>query len=233
MNIDFSLALIWFAAFLFSTTVHEAMHAFAAWKLGDPTAYNGGQVSLSPVPHVVREPIGMVVLPLVTSLMQGWAIGWASCPYDPVWAERYPKRAAIMAAAGPAGNLLVGLTAFILIKVGLLTGLLVAPEHVDFDSIVVLAGGSGPSFITSLLSVFVVMNVFLAAFNLLPVPPLDGAAVFTIALPERLALQLRSFYASSMTSLLGMLVAWRVFPMVTGPLFSAVLKLVYPDLEYS
>lgn len=231
MHIDFGTALIWFTAFLFSTTVHEAMHAFAAWRLGDPTAYNGGQVSLSPVPHVAREPIGMVVLPLLTSLTQGWAIGWASCPYDPVWAERYPKRAAVMAAAGPLGNVLVGLVAFIAIKVGLMAGWFVAPDHVSFDSIVELA--SGPSFITSLLSVFVVMNAFLAAFNLLPLPPLDGAAVFTIALPEATALRLRGLYRNPSLSLIGMLVAWKVFPFVTGPIFSTVLRIVYPEFSYS
>jgi Zn-dependent protease len=232
VDIDFPNALIWFVAFLFSTTVHEAMHAFAAWKLGDPTAYNGGQVSLSPAPHVAREPIGMVVLPLLTSLTHGWAIGWASCPYDPVWAERYPKRAAIMAAAGPAGNLLVGLVAFILIKVGLLAGLFAAPDTVTFDSIVEFSD-LGPSFVTSLLSVFVVMNAFLAAFNLLPLPPLDGAAVFSVALPERHALKLRALYSNQMMSMVGLLVAWQVFPMVTDPLFTVVLKVVYPDQSYS
>ena len=231
MTIDIASALIWFTAFLFSTTVHEAMHAFAAWRLGDPTAYNGGQVSLSPVPHVAREPLGMVVLPLLTSVTQGWAIGWASCPYDPVWAERYPKRAAIMAAAGPAGNLLVALAALVLIKAGLLAGLLVAPNHASFDSIVELAGG--PSFITGLLSVFVVMNVFLAVFNLLPLPPLDGSAVFTIFLPEEYALRLRNLYRNPSMSLVGMLVAWKVFPAVVGPLFGAVLRVVHPGLSYS
>src|SRR4029434_1793073 len=105
MTSDFATGLFWFASFLFSTTVHEAMHALAAWRLGDPTAYNGGQVTLSPAPHVARDPVGMLLVPLVTSVTQGWAIGWASCPYDPVWARRYPGRSALMAAAGPAGNL--------------------------------------------------------------------------------------------------------------------------------
>jgi len=58
--------LLWFIAFLFSTTVHEAMHALAALRGGDPTAYLGGQVSLSPLPHIRREPIGMLVVPLLT-----------------------------------------------------------------------------------------------------------------------------------------------------------------------
>src|SRR5918993_2870272 len=132
MQIDFANGFIWFTAFLFSTTVHEAMHALAAWRLGDATAYNGGQVSLSPVPHVTREPIGMLVLPLLTSLTQGWAIGWASCPYDPQWAERYPKRAAAMAAAGPIGNFLIALAALLALRSGLVMGLFIAPETVSF-----------------------------------------------------------------------------------------------------
>jgi Zn-dependent protease len=87
MEADIATGFIWFVAFLFSTTVHEAMHAFVAWKGGDSTAYHGGQVSLSPIPHIRREPIGMLVVPLLTSLTQGWAMGWASAPYDPVWAS--------------------------------------------------------------------------------------------------------------------------------------------------
>src|SRR6476469_10954504 len=107
---------LWFVAFLFSTTVHEAMHALVALRGGDPTAYHGGQVSLSPIPHIRREPIGMLLVPLFTALTQGWAMGWASAPYDPVWAERHPKRAALMAAAGPAGNFIIAGIAFVLIK---------------------------------------------------------------------------------------------------------------------
>src|ERR1051325_10402185 len=104
---------LWFLAFLFSTTVHEAMHAMAALRGGDPTAYHGGQVSLSPIPHIRGEPIGMLIVPLLTALTQGWAIGWASTPYDPRWAAHYPKRAALMAAAGPAGNLLIAAVALV------------------------------------------------------------------------------------------------------------------------
>jgi len=104
--------LLWFAAFLFSTTVHEAAHALAALRGGDPTAYLGGQVSFSPLPHIRREPVGMLIVPLLTAFTNGWAVGWASTPYDPVWAAHYPRRAATMAAAGPAGNLLIATVAF-------------------------------------------------------------------------------------------------------------------------
>src|SRR3954469_18963270 len=76
-------ALTFFAVFLFSTTLHEAAHAWAALKGGDPTAYHGGQVSLDPLPHIRREPLGMLVLPLLTALTTGWPMGFASAPYDP------------------------------------------------------------------------------------------------------------------------------------------------------
>ena len=233
MQIDFATGFIWFAAFLFSTTVHEAMHAFAAWRLGDPTAYHGGQVSLSPAPHVRREPIGLRVLPVLTSVTQGWAIGWASCPYDPYWAARYPKRAGIMAAAGPAGNLALATAAFACLKLGLAAGWFVAPEHVSFDSVVEWAAAGAPSFVTSARSVLLVMNAFLCVFNLLPLPPLDGAAVLNAILPDRHAQALRELQTNAMMSMVGLFVAWQVFPFVTDPLFAALLRLLHPLEFYS
>jgi Zn-dependent protease len=232
-EVDIGLGLIWFLAFLFSTTVHEAMHAFAAWRLGDSTAYQGGQVTLNPAPHVAREPIGMVVLPLLTSLTQGWAIGWASCPYDPSWARRYPGRAAIMAAAGPAGNLLIAIVAFATIRIGLAAGWFIAPERVSFDSLVEMANGGGTTFVSTFLSIFLVMNVFLCAFNLLPLPPLDGSAILEGILPERQATQLREFQSNGMMSMVGLLIAWKVFPFVTAPLFIFLLRLLHPYDSYS
>ena len=232
MELDLATGILWFIAFLFSTTVHEAMHALAAWRMGDPTAYRGGQVSLNPVPHIRREPIGMLVLPLLTSFTQGWAIGWASAPYDPLWAARYPTRAALMAAAGPVGNLVIATAALVLLKVGLLAGWFIAPNRVGFDSLVELASG-GPTFVTSLLSILLVMNVFLCAFNLLPLPPLDGSAVLSGVLPRRQAAALDSLVSNPMMSLVGLLIAWRVFPIITSPLFAAILRLVHPSQTYS
>ena len=230
-GIDFLTAFIWFASFLFSTTVHEAMHAFAAWRLGDPTAYHGGQVSLSPVPHVRREPIGMLVLPLITSFTQGWAIGWASAPYDPYWAARYPKRAAMMAAAGPVGNFLIAFAAFALLRGGLEAGWFTAPDRVRFESLVELASG-GPSVMTTLLSVLLVQNVFLGVFNLLPLPPLDGASVLRGFANRRVAEVFDSLSSNAAFSIVGLIVAWRVFPMFAGRLFFVVLAALHPDVTY-
>jgi len=228
MGVDLATGFIWFVAFLFSTTVHEAMHALVAWKGGDPTAYHGGQVSLSPIPHIRREPIGMLVVPLLTSMTQGWAMGWASAPYDPVWAERHPQRAALMAAAGPAGNFALAFVALVLIKAGLLAGIFVAPPSANFSRVVVSAAAGNADFAATLLSVMLMLNVILGTFNMLPLPPLDGGSVFSIFLPEDLGRRLRQLQQNGAFSMIGLVVAWRVFPYLIGPLFSAVLQLVHP-----
>jgi Zn-dependent protease len=229
---DPATGFLWFLAFLFSTTVHEAMHAWAALKGGDPTAYHGGQVSLSPVPHIQREPIGMLVLPLLTALTQGWAIGWASAPYDPYWAARYPKRAAVMAAAGPIGNLLLAAVAFALLKLGLAWGWFVAPTRVSFDGVVQATSSGTPEFVAALLSIFLMLNVILFAFNLLPLPPLDGAAVITLALSRDDAVRLQTFTSQPWIQIVGIAIAWKFFPLLTGPLFALVLTLLHPGEAY-
>src|ERR1700730_18591085 len=95
---------VWYVAFLFSTTCHEAAHALVAKLGGDDTAASGGQVSLNPVPHIQREPWGMVVIPILSFIFTRGMIGWATAPFDPHWERRYPRRAALMELAGPAAG---------------------------------------------------------------------------------------------------------------------------------
>ena len=132
--------IVWYVVFVISVTVHEAAHATVAYLGGDPTAYKGGQVSLNPVPHMRREPIGMLVVPLLTAISNGWPIGWASAPYDPRWEQQHPRRAAWMAAAGPGANLALALLALIGLKIGLATGAFYAPDSVGMAQLV--AAGS-------------------------------------------------------------------------------------------
>ena len=89
-----TLGLIWFIVFLFSTTFHEAGHALVARWGGDPTA--SGQITLNPLPHIEREKFGMVVVPILSYLLSGGMMGWASAPYDAFWAAQHPRRAALM-----------------------------------------------------------------------------------------------------------------------------------------
>jgi len=232
----FEALVFWFPAFLFSVTVHEAAHAWAALRGGDPTAYHGGQVSLNPLPHIRRSPVGMLVVPLITSLTQGWTMGWASAPYDPAWAERYPRRAAWMAAAGPAGNLVLAALAFMLLFAGLASGVFVPPAAVHFGHLAEaapgLAAGVAWSVVAKLLSVLLVLNSILFAFNLLPAPPLDGAVVFTLALPEDAARRFRKLASSQAAGLIGIMVAWKAFPFLVNPLFRLLVGLLYPG-QYS
>ncbi len=228
--------LFWFVAFLFSTTVHEAAHAWAAMLGGDRTAYLGGQVSLSPIPHIRREPIGMLVVPLLTAATQGWAMGWASAPYDPYWADRYPKRAAWMAAAGPAGNFCLAILSWLLLRIGLMSGFFAAPNSVSINHLVDPVGGGAGSlaaFLGQALSVLLMENVILGTFNLIPLPPLDGSAAIGVFLPAKAAHSVHRLARSPQFSLVGLLVAWQIFPKVSSPLFSLVIRLVHPGVSYS
>src|SRR6202047_4951439 len=113
---------IWYVAFLFSTTCHEAAHAYVAKRGGDETAAEGGQVSLNPLPHIRREPFGMVLIPLLSYFISRSMIGWASAPFDPLWERRNPRRAGWMALAGPAANFTLMILAAIGLRVGMQGG---------------------------------------------------------------------------------------------------------------
>jgi Zn-dependent protease len=228
----FHALVFWLPAFLFSTTVHEAAHAWVAWRLGDPTAYLSGQVSLSPWPHVRRSPVGMLVIPVLTSLTQGWTMGWASAPYDPAWADRYPRRAALMALAGPLGNLVIALGAFALLRMGLAIGMFEAPHVLGVQHLVsnalpvdrMLLG----DFLAEGLSVLLALNVLLLVFNLLPFPPLDGASVVALVLPSHASRSLRRAIATPGLSIMGIVAAWQVFPACAKPILGTLAALLYP-----
>ena len=201
---------LWYVAFLLSLTCHEAAHAMlAAWG-GDRTAYLGGQVSLNPIPHMRREPVGTILLPLLSYLQADWMMGWASAPYDPRWEERYPGRAATMAAAGPATNLLLGFLAFAALRAGLLIGAWepIAGSTVALDQLVVATSQQTAIFegLGRLLSIMLVLNLLLFLFNLLPLPPLDGASVLAgVVAPARGLI--RGMRGSPLMALAGILIA--------------------------
>ncbi|MEM7050742.1 MAG: site-2 protease family protein [Acidobacteriota bacterium] len=227
------LGVAWYAVFLLSLTLHEAAHAFAALRLGDPTAYHGGQVTLNPVPHIRRSPFGTVIVPLLVFATSGWMIGWASAPYDPVWARRYPRREAIMALAGPLANLLLVLLAGTAIVLGLAMGWFVAPQSVTFGMLTEAASPGLASGAAMVLSILFGLNLLLFVFNLIPLPPLDGSSVITLLMPEETAMRYRDFLAGQPgLALVGLLIAWRLFNPVFDRVFLIALKLLYPGVDY-
>lgn len=226
---DLTIAVGFYVVFLLSVTAHEASHALAALKLGDRTAYLGGQVTLDPMPHIRREPIGMVLLPILTLLTIGWPLGFAHAPYDPVWAARYPRRAAWMALAGPAANLVLAGIAFGGMKAGLSSGAFTepSPAAAGFASLVMGDPGLAQAF-AMLCSLLFIQNLVLLVFNLLPFPPMDGAAALPLVLPESGMRAVRRWFSEPWIPLLGLIVAWNLFPRIFYPIFQHALGLLYP-----
>jgi Zn-dependent protease len=228
---DLALGLIWYIAFLFSTTCHEGAHALVAKLGGDPTAFEGGQVTLNPIPHIRREPVGTVVVPILSYLFAGWMIGWASAPYDPAWQQRHPRRAAWMALAGPAANFSLMILAGIGIHVGMALGSFRVPERASLTHITQAVNPATGGLAATFLSVFFVLNLLLGSFNLLPVPPLDGHTGITLLMGEETA---RKFLDWSRRGfgMIGLLLAWYLFGKIFDGLFTLALNLLYPGAAY-
>lgn len=232
MDVDLVGALVFYVAFVFSATVHEAAHAWAAKRGGDLTAYLGGQVSLDPRPHMRREPFGMVWLPLITVAISGWPFGYASAPYDPEWARRYPRRAAWMALAGPGANLAIVLLCALCIRAGLAQGAFVLPASIGFGDLTAAPAAGLAASVGLLLSVFFSLNLVLLVLNLIPVPPLDGYGALGLLLPERTVLRYHDTVARSGVGFLGILIAWVLFDQIFGPVFWFAIGLLYPEMRY-
>jgi Zn-dependent protease len=154
--IDFAQIFIAFLVLLFSLTVHEAAHAWSADRLGDSTARLLGRVSLNPAVHV--DPIGTILFPLLAIIARVPILGWAKpVPVNILhlrgdWRRKYM----LIAAAGPASNLLLAVAAGLVLRIV-----------------------EGPGLVTGVLQLVVELNVLLAIFNMLPVPPLDGGNVLS------------------------------------------------------
>jgi Zn-dependent protease len=185
-----------YVVFLFSTTCHEASHALVAKLGGDSTA--AGQITLNPIPHIRREPWGMVVIPIAAFLFMHGMIGWASAPFDPAWERRHPKRAAIMALAGPAANFTLMLIAVVLWRVGFYFKWL----HVNYER---------PDFAVITLLVMFSLNLLLGSFNLLPFAPLDGSSGIMLLMSEGTAHRYLDWLRTSPYARIGLLLGLLLF----------------------
>jgi Zn-dependent protease len=164
-------------------------------------------------------------------------IGWGSAPYNPSWQRRYPRRAAWMALAGPMANAALVLAAAAGIRVGMALGAFRAPGRLfgrQLFTHVVMATSAGPAEgLAVFLSILFSLNLLLGAFNLLPIPPLDGNTAVGIILPEGMARRFAQFGHNRSFALLGLLLGWTVFGYIFGPLFIAALNLLYLGAHYS
>ena len=172
-DIDFAQIFLAFIVLLFSLTVHEAAHAWTADRLGDPTARLLGRVSFNPMVHA--DPIGTILFPLLAMVANVPLIGWAKPVPVNVQKLRHTRRDYVLvAAAGPASNLTLAVIAALVLRV-----IPVSPVTLGEPNI------SAP--IASMLSRALQINVLLAVFNMIPIPPLDGGNVIGGLLPRPLA----------------------------------------------
>lgn len=174
MNIDQLIQTIALAAIpvLFAITLHEAAHGYVARHFGDMTAYQQGRISLNPIRHI--DPVGTILLPILTLWMGGIMFGWAKPVPVNFSALRHPKKDMLwVALAGPASNIFMALCWALFAKISL-----TFPENYY----------SAPLLEMAMIGIKI--NVVLAALNLLPLPPLDGGRIAISLLPHRLAYKL-------------------------------------------
>ncbi len=227
-----AMGLVWYGVLLASIVLHEAAHGFAAWRFGDSTAYRLGQVTLDPIVHIRRSPFGLLVLPIISFLLMGWMIGWASTSYDPYWAIHNRRKAGLMALAGPMANLALVLAAGIAIRLCMLAGWFQMPVAISFTKVV---QGSTPGLANSVavaVSIVFSLNLILFVFNLIPLPPLDGSAVLTLFLSDRAAQRYNEMLHNQSFAIFGLFIAWQAFGVIVGPVHSIAVNLLYPGAGF-
>jgi Zn-dependent protease len=205
-----AVGLMSYVVLLFSLSVHESAHAWTALKQGDPTARSLGRISLNPLVHV--DVVGTVVLPLLMIFTGVPLLGWAKpTPVDPRRFRDLRRGQIVVSGAGPLSNLLLALlaTAFLFVAVRVL------PGPLREQPLVVL------------LSMAVQLNVLLAVFNLVPLPPLDGSHVVEWALPSGMGHRYMAAIAPFGGLLLLALVMTGALWIVLSPVHQAIVDLLY------
>ncbi len=194
--------------------VHEFAHAFAAWRLGDGTAKLFGRLTLNPLVHL--DPLGSAILAISALAPGGFFIGWAKpTPVNPSMLRGGRRSEAIVAAAGPLSNLGLAILAALVVRVFVALHLAPSPA-LDFVGLV--------------MGWFLLINISLFIFNLLPLPPLDGSKVLFAFLPPRTVWQVRPFLEQWGFVILMVVMflppGGSIGARILGPVFNAIFSLL-------
>lgn len=200
---DFQSGLFLYLIIIFSAIIHEYSHGWMAYRLGDPTAKNAGRLTLNPLAHI--DLWGTVLLPLILMIFFRFFIGYAKpVPFNPYNFRDYKKGTALVGLAGPGSNLLLALILGLIIRFlgnfGVLTAL------------------------SPFLAFIVLINIWLALFNLIPVPPLDGSKILYGFLPDRWQGPLNAMEAiGPFGIIIALFIAFMVLPFLARSLFNLII----------
>ena len=197
---------------IFSVIIHEVAHGFMALKLGDPTAKNAGRLTLNPLPHI--DPMGSIILPVMLALLPGaFIIGWAKpVPYNPYNLSNKKWGDTLVSVAGPLSNIVVAVVFGLLLRAAFVLGF--ATET-----------------LVNAVSIIVLVNLILAFFNLLPIPPLDGSKVLSAILPWHARMKYMQFQnLISQYGIVAMIGFIFILVYFLWPVFQALISLVFTVL---
>lgn len=192
------LTILSIAILIFSIIIHEISHGYMADHLGDPTARLQGRLTLNPLKHI--DPVGSIVVPILTSL-GGFTFGWAKpVPYNPYNLRNKRQGEFLIALAGPASNLAIALV---------------------FGTIIRFMATGGMTPFVEIAAHIVIINIVLAVFNLIPIPPLDGSKLLFAFLPNQYG-KLRHMLETYAPILILVVVffLWNVVSPIIWPIFS-------------
>lgn len=214
---DFILLLI---VLIMSAVVHEVSHGLAAFWLGDPTAKYAGRLTLNPLKHL--DPWGSFLMPVLLLLLSGGRFFFAAAkpvPYNPYNLRDQKYGPAVVGAAGPLSNIIIALVFGIFLRIFLAVGLVPAGDVISLLGNMFSGGGglvgSGLSGIAIIFIIIIYINILLAFFNLVPIPPLDGSKLLFAVLPisEERKLYLEQF---------GLIFIIPVIILLSGPIFALI-----------
>lgn len=219
-NIDIGTIAIQFAVLLFSLSIHEASHAWVADRRGDYTARYLGRVTLNPIPHI--DLIGTILFPLLQFFTHFPLIGWAKpVPINPVHLRNPHKDQIYISLAGPASNLFAAFVAFC----ALIAMKIASPEARGFIDIGLLSKGSYMAPILLIIYYTMIINVLLAFFNLIPIPPLDGHWILYGLLPDSAARSLERMGSYGFLILYALMFLG-IFSAILGPIVGFIVGLL-------
>ncbi len=205
MSIDIAQAILIYTCLILSLSVHEAAHAATADLLGDDTPRHQGRVTLNPLSHI--DLMGTVILPLMMLMSSGMMLGWAKpVQINPRNFKNGRRDDALVTLAGPASNVLLAILFIFITRV-----------FVMFQGDMATA----PDLVVSFLYFMVYLNIILAIFNMIPVPPLDGHHL----LPLRIKETLRGM--GFMPIIIVFMLAWRVLPVVIDPIMAVAQAVMF------